>query len=333
MIKKSLGLTLLFSTLGFVAFAQDAPQPNKGNAPPAAPESRQVRGIFFSGMDDQNQSFLGVQMVEINNKNFSSFGLDTAAGVGVHDVVKDSPAEKAGIKKGDVILTFNGEPVTSTRKLSRLINETAPDHIARITVKQSGGEKTFDVVIGKREPLNWLAKDQDIQIMRDGSKMDFPGMPNVQELRRVPFPDNGEFPVSKRTEMFSPSKSIGAQILPLTKQLGELFGVSNGEGVLISEVEKDSPAQKAGLKAGDVITAVDGNAVKRPVDIMKAVSNKDAVEVTITYIRDKRKKDVKVTPQALKGENMYFYEFEDNDSNQDPNKIVKERIVVTGRDN
>lgn len=66
-------------------------------------------------------TFLGVHVEDVSKENMGSYNMREVRGVGVTEIVKDSPAEKAGLRKGDVIVSFNGEPVTSTRKLSRLV--------------------------------------------------------------------------------------------------------------------------------------------------------------------------------------------------------------------
>src|SRR5262249_58974927 len=94
-----------------------------------APQADRNFTLFFQG-----GTFLGVHAEDVSKENMASYGMREGRGVVVTEVVKDSPAEKAGLRKGDVIVGFNGEAVTSTRKLKRLGNETAPDQKGRFTV-------------------------------------------------------------------------------------------------------------------------------------------------------------------------------------------------------
>ena len=96
-------------------------------------------------------SFLGVHAEDVNKENMGRYGLREARGVGITSVVKDSPAEKAGLKKDDVILRFDGENVTSTRKLTRMVSEVAPDQTVRLGISRGGSEQEVAVTIGKRE--------------------------------------------------------------------------------------------------------------------------------------------------------------------------------------
>ncbi len=88
---------------------------------------------------------------DVTKENLSRYNMRDVRGVGITEVVKDSPAEKAGLRKDDVIVRFEGDNVTSTRKLSRLVSEVAPDHTARLTISRGGSEQEVNVTIGKHD--------------------------------------------------------------------------------------------------------------------------------------------------------------------------------------
>ncbi|QYO67554.1 S1C family serine protease [Leptolyngbya sp. 7M] len=138
MMAKALAFVLSISVFGIAAIAQ-------------TPEPRQrIEPRVFSWTFGSTGGYLGIEMAEISNENLGKFGLSAVRGVGVEKVSADSPAERAGILAGDVIVRVNGEEVTSTQKLSRMIGEIAPDHTARITVLRGGSERELSVTIGKR---------------------------------------------------------------------------------------------------------------------------------------------------------------------------------------
>ena len=95
--------------------------------------------------------YLGVSPENIDKENMSQYGLSAPRGVGISSVSQDSPAERAGLKKGDVILQFDGEPVTSSRKLLRLIGEAAPEQSVRLTISRNNSEQQLTVKLGERE--------------------------------------------------------------------------------------------------------------------------------------------------------------------------------------
>src|SRR5437763_15753477 len=102
--------------------------------------------FYFDG-----SNYLGILPVEINTSNMSQYGLSTARGVGISRVTEGSPADKAGLKKGDVIVQFEGEPVTSTRKLFRLIGEAAPEQTVRLTILRNGSVQQVCETLDERE--------------------------------------------------------------------------------------------------------------------------------------------------------------------------------------
>ena len=92
-------------------------------------------------------------------------------------------------------------------------------------------------------------------------------------------------------------RRIGITTTELTKQLAEFFGIADGRGVLVTSVNENGPAAKAGVKAGDVITAVDGEKVESTGDISRVVNQKKEGDVTLTVVRNKSQQTLRVTPQ------------------------------------
>ena len=130
-------LTLMLSLmllLGGTALTWDtatAQEPVPAPAPRTRIQREPEISMFFSG-----GTFLGVHAEDVSKENMGQYNQSQVRGVGVTEVVKDSPAEKAGLKKGDVILRFDSEAVTSMRKLTRLVNESSPDQTARLTISR-----------------------------------------------------------------------------------------------------------------------------------------------------------------------------------------------------
>lgn len=272
-----------------------------GQTPEAQKEKELTRSFAFSF--DGDGGYLGVQTQEINKDNFSKFGLSSVRGVAVEKVVENSPAAAAGLQVGDVILKFNGEDVTSARKLTRLIGEVAPDHQAKITVLRRGREQDVTATLGKRpEP-----KFADGNFLLRTPMPPMAPMPNLRDFPRGEMPrlfsvpgGDGEALIWRSGE----GRVIGVGVTPLTKQLASHYGVESG--VLINEVRENSPAAKAGLKAGDIIVGVDGKAVKGQFDVIKAVTAKKEGDVTITFVRNGSRQSVTVTPESSKDSGFLF---------------------------
>ena len=202
--------------------------------------------------------------------------------MGITEVVKDSPAERAGLKKGDVITRFDNDAVTSVRKLNRLVSEVAPDHKVNLTISRGGADQDLVVTIGKRQ--GGYADTLGKMTIPRGS------LPRIEG-----WPDGTVFSLGNH-------RRIGVATTQLTKQLADYFGVADGKGVLVTSVSENSPAAKAGIKAGDVITAVDGEKVEGSGDLSRAINKQKDGEVTLTIVRDKSQRTIKVTPDKAENE-------------------------------
>jgi membrane-associated protease RseP (regulator of RpoE activity) len=315
--KAFLFIVSLVLTCGIVLAQQAAPAP----APPSTP-APPAPGVFGWSGDDlgsfslfiEGGSFLGVHAEDINKENMARYGMREARGVGITQVVKDSPAEKAGLRKDDVIVRFEGDSVTSVRKLTRLVSEVAPDQTVRLAISRSGGEQEVSVTIGKRD--NKLDAFHRLEGFEGFKKLEgleglkkLEGMDKLKELHKM-FPPDGtpgaktwkwEGPmVGEEGMVFSLGnhRRIGVSTMQLTKQLADYFGIADGKGVLVTAVTEDSPAAKAGLKAGDVITGIDGEKVEGAGDLSRAINKKKDGDVTLTIVRNKNQRTITVTPKA-----------------------------------
>jgi len=276
-------------------------------APPVAAEPADVPesqiGFANSLFDEGN--YLGVSVEELTRENAKTYGLTgEPRGVGVTQVLKGSPAERAGLREHDIIVRFDGEAVTSVRKLTRLITESSPDHTARITVLRGGSEQELSVTLARRERFTPAVAGQlfggvDLaEAQRFGEEW----AKNAEEWKRQSkslegLEGGGAFVVG-------PSRRIGVATSPLGKQLAEYFGVSHG--ILVNSVETGSPADKAGVKAGDVVTEIDGRAVDNASDLLRAIGAKEEGDITLTVVREKKQRTIRVTPERWKAPRGLF---------------------------
>ncbi|QQS31842.1 MAG: PDZ domain-containing protein [Acidobacteriota bacterium] len=291
MFRKILTFGLLLSVSAIGAAAQSAEQ------------DKVTRTFAFT--IDGNGGYLGVQTVEITRDNTSKYGLNDVRGVAVEKVMDGSPAAAAGIRSGDVIVRINGEAITSTRKLTRVISEIAPDQQARVTIIRGGSEQEITATIGKR-PMPQFEEGRFTMPLPD-----LPEMPQLERLRELFKNDGGgnvfTFPEGE-ADVFTlrpgTGRQIGVNVYPVTKQLGERYGVDGG--VLINSVGENSAAAKAGLKAGDIIVEVDGKQVKNNLDLMRSVNEKKEGDVILTFVRDRTRQTVTVTPEPMKDGSFFF---------------------------
>src|SRR5689334_8884986 len=269
---------------------------------PAPPPSPDDFGNTFSFFVDGG-GFLGVYGEDITRDNMGKYHLNEPRGVGITQVMNESPAQKAGLRNNDVILRLDGENVTSVRKLNRLVSEIAPDHVVKITISRNGAEQEVTATMGKRNNLN-AARDlfggKQPKVWTWEGPRNFPNMEKIPNMNNFPnmykftdLPDNG----GDLAIIMGNSRRIGVSTMELSKQLADYFGIANGHGVLVTSVSDDGPAAKSGVKAGDVITAVDGEAVDSPGDIARLINRKKDGDVTLTVIRNKSQQTIRVTPR------------------------------------
>jgi serine protease Do len=277
-IKFLISLPAAIFLIAGMAFAQEPAPPS----PPDEPLEPNFSFLIDGG------GFLGIYAENISRENMGRYHMNQVRGVGVTQVIKDSPAEKAGLRKDDVILRIDGENVTSVRKLNRLVSELSPDQSVRVNFSRGGSEQELTATIGKRNNTNMvgdLLRGEPRVWKWEGDPKDF----------KFEFPD--KFPRNGDMTFFlGNSRRIGVSTVELTKQLADYFGITGGKGVLVTSVTDDGPAAKAGVKAGDVITAIDGEAVDSPGDISRAINRKKEGDVSLTVIRNKSQQTIRVTP-------------------------------------
>lgn len=224
-------------------------------------------GSAGAATEKEGTPWIGIFTQKVDPSLKEAFDLDRADGVVIVDVMKDSPAEKAGLHRKDIVISIDGKQVDSPDVLSKYVQETHSGDTTIIVVLHNGKEDKYPVVIGSRP----------------GKKFDVARKDYGDNLRKY-------FQFSS-----TPSTYIGTQIIDLNKQLADYFGIPDGEGVLVTEIEKDSPAEKAGLKAGDVIIAVDGKTVAESQDLVDLIGDKEEGDkVTIAYYRRGTKAELPV---------------------------------------
>ena len=241
---------------------------------------------------------LGVMISDVDAKD--------AAGVRIDEVNPDSPAERAGLKEGDVVIEYDGERVRSARQFTRLVQETPDGRTVKIAVMRNGQKQVVDATPDNRASFDVGIDADRLRDDIERGLRDFRFEPPVFDFR---FDDRGPRRFEYRLpEMVMPLMGsrgrLGVTVQSLTPELEEYFGAKTG-GVLVSSVAQDSAASKAGLKAGDVITSINGRAVSASSDLMRELSDLNG-EITLVILRDRKEMTLKATieprqPQRNRG--------------------------------
>jgi predicted metalloprotease with PDZ domain len=260
----------------------------------------------FSSDESSTGAYLGVDINDVTTERLSALKLKEEKGVEVTMVDQDAPAGKAGIKEHDVILTMNGTAIESGAQLRRMIHETPAGRIVTFGLSRDGQPVIVKVQLG----------DKHKEFAMTG--------PNVKEFNFT-MPDihipNIEIP-SMNMVVVTQSLRSGLMLENITPQLGDFFGVKNGNGVLIRSVEKGSRAEKAGFRAGDIIVKVNDQAVHDTSDFTHAVKSRTGGSVNVGVVRDKKEQNLNLTLPESK-ESGDLMEDESDDSMIDANSRVE----------
>jgi membrane-associated protease RseP (regulator of RpoE activity) len=244
-------------------------------------------------------------------------GLDYSGdnGVLVNRVVPGSPADEAGVRNGDVIVSVNSRSVDSPDALAEIVRGSSPGQRVAIQVVRDGDTRTLSAELGTRP-----GQSDEEGGMNDEFDVPVPPVPPQGVMPRTPRAPRAPrveryrvSPNSPRVRVFENEKGfekmkgfedlkdleslkdmelgmgmgrgrLGIRIETLTPDLGEYFDVPGGKGVVVMEVMKGTPAERAGLKPGDVITHVGSRAVDDADELVRAVSAEDT-HVKLTVLR------------------------------------------------
>lgn len=247
----------------------------------------------YSSEESGTGAYLGVDISDVSTERLSALKLKEEKGVEVTMVDQDAPAGRAGIKEHDVILTMNGTPVESAAQLRRMIHETPAGRVVTFDLSRDGQPLTVKVQLGDRhKEFSYTPKDKEKDF-----HFSMPQMPNLPDF---------DMPQVNVVVVHSSARS-GLMVENLTPQLGEFFGVKNGNGVLIRSVEKGSRGEKAGFRAGDVIVKVNDQPVHDSSDFTQALRSRHG-SVSVGVIRDKKEQNLNLTLPERKDSGEMFEE-------------------------
>jgi serine protease Do len=270
---------LALSLLALPLLAQPAPPP-----PPAPPAG--IKVVSLGGP----VSYLGIGVKEILADRAKELKLKEEAGVEVTRVDDNSPAAQAGLKAGDAVLEYQGQRVEGAEQFVRLVRETPVGRQVRLKIVRSGSSQTLNAVIGSRENAMFGMSQRDRERVERQMERVRERLKTLPEIR---MPDVPHAVMGWRSGM------IGIDGESVEGQLAEFFGVK--EGVLVRSVARDMPAEKAGIKAGDVIVRVEDARVRSPRDITSAIrAAANRKQLKIVVVRQKQEMTFDVTVEQEK---------------------------------
>jgi len=284
-----------------------------------APEAEPPQAFAIAPLEGGH---LGVFVEEVTPERAKELGLSEERGAVIMKIVADGPAEKAGLKENDVIVGFNGRRVDSVRELQRLLTETPAGRNVSIEVIRGSSHQTVTAQLGKRSPeFRWrpeldeqirkstedamLRAQEQLKLSEDlakrGEELKKLGPEYQEEMNKLKekfrlAPGFGDFFFVGPGEfrLFRGGR-LGVSTESLTSQLAGYFGVRDGKGALVTQVTENSAGAKAGLKAGDVIIAVDNEPIDGVNSLIRELNKKEEGQVSLRIVRDKTEQTITVT--------------------------------------
>ncbi len=197
-----------------------------------------------------HRGWLGVRIQQVTDDIAQSLGLKRATGALVAEVTAGGPAAKAGMQNGDLVLAFDSKPVPDSRTLPRLVADAPVGKTVPIEILRKGAHKTVQVTLGR---------------LQDVAGNDA-GLGGVQDNAR-PLPSKAQPQAAKH-----PSSRLGVALSPLTPDLRRHYHIAqNVQGVVVTDVDEDSPASQKNIAPGDVIVEVAQEPVKTPIEVTAKV--------------------------------------------------------------
>jgi len=230
--------------------------------------------------------WLGVETNEVTSEKAKELKLPAERGVVLGKVMDDSPASKAGLKENDVVTEINGQRVEGAAQFRRMIREIPAGRTAQLTVWRDGRTQQITATLGKADDdrsNNWFHAGPGAFAFKLPEVSEFAELPEIQF-------DGGQLSMNPRPR-------LGIDAEDLSGQLGTFFGAPDGEGILVRDVNTGSVAEKAGLKAGDVIISLNGERIRSVGDLRAKLAPRDsdkATSVKLGVIRNRSEISVNV---------------------------------------
>jgi Do/DeqQ family serine protease len=186
------------------------------------------------------RGMLGINIQNISEDTAKALDLKDTAGVLVSNVRAGSSAEKAGVKRGDIITAINGEKIEDSNVLRNKVAGTLPGSEIKLTITREGNSVELNATLDEYNVDGSSSPASD-----DNS----PNAPNAQ-------PQGGK---------------LGLSLQPVTPQVAKQLGINEGEGLVVTDVDQAGPSAEAGISRGDVVLEINRSAVKSVEDVQSAL--------------------------------------------------------------
>jgi serine protease Do len=263
--------------------------------------------MYAAAMSETRRSpgYIGVEMRDLSEDQLGALKLKDVHGVEITNLDHDGPACKAGMKVHDVILQMNGQVIDGGDQLRRMLRDVPVGRTVSFVVSREGQTQTLTLTTADRRMVEQQAWEQHYSVpapaaARGNSFID------SSKLANSPAPKEHKDLLGTETIILS-SSFTGAKLEVMGQQLAEFFGATDGGGLLVRSVDDNSPAEQAGLKAGDVVVRINSITVANGTNWTKTVHDFRGKPVPVVVLRDKQEKILTLTPDAKKRSSLWPY--------------------------
>lgn len=239
----------------------------------------------------QSQGYLGIDIRDVTEGEIAALHLKSADGAEITMVDHDGPAGKAGLREHDVVLSVNGAQVQGEDQLRKMLREMQPGRAVAMVICRAGVQQTVNATMANRAELEKQAWENHWTVPEPTYEDSYPS----QQVGA-----RGGLSRGFMSGHLLPLTSVytGAAVDALTPQLATYFGVREGRGLLVQDVDGNSPAAAAGLRAGDVITRVNGDRVGSKSEWGRALHDSKGHPVSLTVVRDQHEQTLTMVPNS-----------------------------------
>jgi serine protease Do len=267
--------------------------------------------LYLAAMGESHrvvQGYLGVETRDVSEDQVGELKLKDARGAEITNLDHDGPACKAGMRMHDVILQMNGQVIEGEEQLKKMLREMPVGRTVNFVVSRDGQTQTMTMTTADRRTIGLQAWEQHYSVPAPGPS----GMVRGNSFLDSSKPVTATATAQKEhkdllgTETIVLSSSFtGAKLEVMGRQLAEFFGATDGAGLLVRSVDDNSPAEEAGLKAGDVVVKINSISVANGTDWTKTVHDNRGKPVPVVVLRDKHEQTLTLTPDGKKRSSLW----------------------------
>lgn len=267
--------------------------------------------------EGESCAFMGINMEDLTDEIIEKFDYPKDTGVLVTNIVDDSAAKKYGLMEDDIIYSFDGEKVSSSKQLADLVREKKPGDKVDIVYYRDGKKKKLEVELGERSydmlSMDWSKYEDAVKLYAKSAAL----------MGKNAFIAGRDWHMSRG--------KLGLVMKDLNDDLASYFDVKPGEGVLVIEVLEESPAEEAGIKAGDVVVMISGDEISGVDEFLDEVyqcTDEDEVKLVVVRKGDKKEFTLDVSDEFHKFMFMPGHKIKRIDITEEPElEILREEAL------